>query len=95
MKTENTPQAICTDLRVYLVSFQYHTTRGKFIFSTASQLMQILKDKEGDGRGIESLKTFDPSKDKFVRISKADFLRFNSWETEAMEYFKNHYFFKK
>lgn len=86
---------INTDRRVYLVKFNHTLTGGKFIISSAEELVKLLKQEEKASKGIESLKTFDPVKDKFVRISKADFLRLNNWQTEAMEYLKNYYFFKK
>ena len=54
--------------------------------------MKILK--EHDKNGIESIKVFDPSKEKFVRVSKKDILNFASWETEVSEYLKTHYYFK-
>lgn len=85
---------INTDYRIYLVKFNHRLTQGKFIISNAEELVKILKREDYAAKGIESIKTFDPSKDKFVRISKADFLRFNNWQTGAMEYLKKYYFFK-
>jgi hypothetical protein len=83
--------AISTDTRVYLVKFNYTLTDGKFIFNDALELVNLIKNND---RGIEYLKTFDPITNKFVKISKADFLRFNSYNTEAMEFLNNYYFFK-
>jgi hypothetical protein len=86
---------INTDSRIYLVKIQWKISQGKFIFSDAHELMNILKQDENANKGIEYLKTFDPTKDKFIRISKSDFLKFNNWKTEAIEYLKNHSYFKK
>jgi hypothetical protein len=77
---------------MYLVKFQYTTTNGKFI---TTDLAKCIKDNEtGNGRGIEYIKTFDPVKNTFRRISKEKILMFHSWDTEAMEFFRSHYFFK-
>ena len=81
-----------TDTRIFLVTFLHRSTDKKFMFVNAMDLMNILKTY--DKTGIENLKEFDYINDKFKRVSKADFLRFANWETEAMEYFKNHYYFK-
>jgi hypothetical protein len=86
---------INTDYRIYLVKFQHRLTECKFIISSADDLVELLKQGDRAAKGIESIKTFDPATDKFVRISKADFLRFNNWQTEAMEYLNNYYYFKK
>jgi len=83
---------ICTDNRIYLVKFQHTITNGKFI--TAELVKCIEENEPSDGRGIEYVKVFDPVKNTFKRISKDDILRFHSWDTEAMEFFKLHYFFK-
>ena len=84
-----------TDTRIYLVKINTLAVRGKFIFSDANELIKILKQGDNKTRGIEYLKTFDTSKDKFVRISKSDFLNFNSFDTELIEYCKNIAYFKK
>jgi len=95
MQTNEQTPTINTDVRIYLVKFNHRITRGKFIISNAEQLVDLLKQDDYAAKGIESIKTFDPSKDKFVRISKADFLRFNNWQTGAMEYLKKYYYFQK
>lgn len=83
---------ICTDQRAYLVKFQFTSVGGKFI---TTDLARCIKEHEsGNGRGIEYIKTFDPGTNTFKRISKKDILRFHSWDTEATEFFKSHYFFK-
>lgn len=84
-----------TDTRIYLVKINTLAVRGKFIFSDANELVKILKQRDNAVRGIEYLKTFDTSKDKFIRISKSDFLRFNKFDTELIEYYKNIAYFKK
>lgn len=84
-------KTICTDERMYLVKFQF-TNNRKFI---TTELARCIKDNEpNNGRGIEYIKVFDPVKNTFKRISKADILMFHSWDTESMEFFKSHYFFK-
>lgn len=83
---------ICTDQRMYLVKFQFTQTRGKFI---TTELAKCIKENEPkNGRGIEYIKVFDPVKNTFKRISKDDILMFHSWDTESMEFFRSHYFFK-
>lgn len=83
---------ICTDQRMYLVKFQYTATNGKFI---TTDLAKCIKDNEpSNRRGIEYIKTFDPVKNTFKRISKEKILMFHSWDTESMEFFRSHYFFK-
>lgn len=83
---------ICTDQRMYLVKFQYTTTNSKFI---TTELAKCIKENElKNGRGIEYIKTFDSVKNTFKRISKDKILMFHSWDTEAMEFFRSHYFFK-
>jgi len=81
-----------TDLRTFLISFQYRSTNKNFIFQSGADLLTILKTY--DATGIETIKEFDPSKATFKRISKKDFLQCFSWETETREYLTNHYFFK-
>jgi hypothetical protein len=82
-----------TDTRIFLVSFLHKTTDNKFMFSTANDLMHILKTH--DKTGIDYIKEFNPVKNSFIRVSKADFLRFANYETEASIYFESHYYFKK
>ena len=81
-----------TDLRTFLISFQYRSTCKNFIFQSGEELLEILKTQ--DKTGIETLKEFDPNKGSFKRINKKDFLQNFSWETETSEYLKTHYFFK-
>ena len=86
----NNSETLNTDLRLYLVKYQYTHTKGKFI---THNVADVLKNHPTD-KGIEFIKTFDPVKDKFVRISKADILRFHNWDTEASEILTKHSFFK-
>ena len=81
---------ICTDERIYLVKFAWSLTRGKFI---TNDLAGCIKANQPIDKGIEYIKTFEPSKGKFVRISKADILRFHSWDTEAHEILTKHPYF--
>jgi hypothetical protein len=83
---------ICTSQRMYLVKFQFSGADGKFI---TTELAKCIKENEpNNGRGIEYIKTYDPVKNTFKRISKDAILMFHSWDTEAMEFFRSHYFFK-
>ena len=80
-----------TDQRLYLVKYKWTMSRGQFI---TDNVADCLKSNEANDKGIEFIKTFDPVNSKFVRISKADILRFHSWDTEAHLYLTNHYYFK-
>lgn len=93
--TNQQTEPISTDTRIYLVKFNHRISQGKYIISDAEQLVNLLKRDDYAAKGIESIKTFDPTKDKFIRISKADFIRFNNWQTGAMEYLKKYYYFQK
>lgn len=90
MKNQNILNA---DKFIFLVTLQYSSTNGKFMFHKAQDLKEILEQHD-NGKGIESLKIYDVHKEKFKRLSKKDFLKFTDYETEAAEYFKTHYFFK-
>lgn len=85
-----------TNTRTFLVKFQFSGSQGSYIFKKAKELKELLKyrQEEGDTRGIESLKVFDEKDHKFKKIAKSDFLKWADYETEAIEYFKNHPFFK-
>lgn len=83
------------DTRIFMVTFQYVSTCRTFLFQSSLDLVEIIKKHEKPGCGIESLKELDLSTSKFKKVSKKDFLQFASWDTEAMEFFKNHYYFKK
>lgn len=87
---------IQTKTRIFLVQFQFNGSDGAYIFENATDLMELLKIREAnrDTRGIEFLKTFDYKDFKFKNISRPDFLKFVDYETEAMEYFKKHPYFK-
>jgi hypothetical protein len=80
------------DKRTFLVTFQYQTTNGKFIFQEPLQLVEILKTF--DKNGIKSIQELDHKDMKFKKVSKETILNFASWETEASEFLKTHYFFK-
>jgi hypothetical protein len=85
-----TTETLNTDVRLYLVKYQHTLTRGKFI---THNVADVLKNYPTD-KGIEYIKTFDSGKEKFVRISRADILRFHSWDTDAFIMLQNHSFFK-
>ena len=82
------------DQRTFLISLRYRSTNGKFMFQTAQELKFILETYDNPQKGIAFFKVFDPLKNKFSTISKREILRFFSWETEFIEYSKNHYYFK-
>lgn len=82
-----------TDTRTFFITFLFQSTKGKFIFQNANDLLFILKNY--DKNGIDKIQEFNPTKGKFEKVSKADILSFVSWETETAEYIKNHYYFKK
>ncbi len=83
--------AINTDLNTYLVQFNFQSTNGQFITQGAG-LMDVLR--EHDKNRVKYIKIFDPHKCTFKRVSREKILQLLSWETEAYEYLKNHYFFK-
>ena len=86
-----TKATLNTDHRLYLVKFQFTPVGGKFI---TNELAKCIKDNEPrNGRGIEFIKTFDPSTNKFIRISKPKILEFHSFDTESHEFLRNHYYF--
>jgi len=80
-----------TDYNTYLVKFRYQSTNNRFIVQ-GSGLMDCLKTY--DKNGIEYIKIFNPVKYKFERISKEKLFNLYSWETETLEYLKQHYYFK-
>ena len=76
---------------IYLVEFHFQGTASKFIVS-ANQIAECLKTCGKNG--VKSIKRFDPSKNTFKRVSRADILNFVSFDTESVLYLENHYFFK-
>lgn len=82
------------DQRTFLISLRYRSTNGKFMFQTAQELKFILDTYDEPQKGIEFIKVFEGSKNKFINISKKDVLAFFNWETEFIEFAKTHYFFK-
>lgn len=81
-----------TGYHTFLIKFRYQTTNGRFIVQ-GQGLMNCLKTY--DKNGIEYIKIFDPHKYTFKQVSKETLFNLFSWDTETMEYFKNHYYFKK
>lgn len=82
------------DQRTFLISLRYRSTNGKFLFQTAQELKFILDTYDEPQKGIEFIKVFEVSKNKFTNISRKDILSFFNWETEFIEFTKNHYYFK-
>jgi len=64
------------------------------MFQTAQELKFILEKYDEPQKGIEFIKVFEISKNKFINISKKDLLTFFNWETGFIEFAKNHYYFK-
>lgn len=64
-------------------------------FSSENVITNDLKSVFKESKPIEFVKIFHPTKCKFVRISKADILRFHSWDTEAYEILTKNAYFKK
>jgi len=82
-----------TDNNTFLITFKFQSTQGKFIFQKPIELKYILENY--DKNGIDKILEFDPIKAKFSRVSKQRILNFCNWETEAILYLENHYYFKK
>lgn len=80
---------LSTDIHIYLVKFAWTIRDGSFITDNVANAIK----SHDPGRGIEYIKTFDPHKCKFVRISKADVLKFHSFCTESTEILTKHSFF--
>lgn len=84
---------INTDRRTFFITFLFQNTNGRYIFQEAHELQYILENY--DKNGIDKIREFDPIKGKFSKVSKADILKFCSWETETAIYLEKHYYFKK
>lgn len=87
--TENNHE-LSADKRIFLVKFSFTSVNDKFL---TTDLGRTIKEHD-PGRGIDYIKEFDPVKNTFKRISKADILRFHSWNTESLDILKSHYYFK-
>ena len=74
----------------FLIKFKFQLSEQYIVQNTG--LIEVLK--QCDKNGIEFIKVFDPSKCKFVRISKSEIVQNYSWETENYIYLQNHYYFK-
>lgn len=75
-----------------LFLIKYHFVYGVNIV-TGENILEILKNNKG--KGIECIKRFDYGKEKFYKISASEFINLNSYNTELIEYCKNHYYFEK
>jgi hypothetical protein len=84
-------EIINTDFHTFYIEFAWKSTDNRFIVQ-GHGLIECLK--KYDLNGIKAIKIFEPSKGKFMRVSKATIFQLFSWDTETMEYLKNHYFFK-
>lgn len=90
MTTQSNIFELNADLRIYLIKFAWTSRNGKFL---TNDLAKTIKEHDPE-RGIEYIKTFDPVKNIFTRISKSEILRFHNWDTEATETLKKHQYFK-
>ena len=90
MKTANNNHELNADQRIYLIKFSFASVNDKFL---TTDLGKTIKEHD-PGRGIDYIKEFNPEKNTFTRISKADILRFHSWNTESHLFLKSHYYFK-
>ena len=70
-----------TMIDIYLISFKGLTT--KFIFNYEPEKLGDLIQKHGK-YGINYIKYFDISKDKFLKMSKDDVKRFFSYDTHSI-----------
>ena len=66
---------------IYLISFKGLTT--KFIFDSEPETLGDLIQKYGK-YGVNYIKYFDRSKDKFFKMSKDDVKRFFSYDTHTI-----------
>ncbi len=83
-------KTINTDEQVFLVKFAWTINGGKFMTTDVGATIKA----HDSGRGIEYIKVFDHQKNRFVKISKSDILKFHSWNTESLLTIKSHNFFK-
>lgn len=81
---------INTNIHTYLIKFKFQTPDNYFIIQE-SGIMDVLK--KYDKNGIEYIKQFEPSKAKFIQISKKELLNRFSWNTETHLYLQKHYYF--
>lgn len=80
-----------TDYTTFLLKFK--NTTSKFICTTPLCVVKCLAENDFHN-GLESIKVFNPSKDKFMRESKTSLFNKLVWCAETTEYFSKHYFFK-
>ena len=81
---------ICTDERIYLVKFAWSLTRGKFI---TNDLAGCIKANQPIDKGIEYIKTFEPSNcigksatSNFVVSFCSDFTSFSVYFTFGLAF---------
>ena len=81
-------EPINTGNRVFLVTFRTNTI--KFICRGAEEVINTLKTQDRHS-ALKSIKTFDNSKDKFVKDKHVK--TFLSYTDEGKKYINNHYYF--
>ena len=77
--------------QTFLISFNWDNE--KYIFQGADALTEILKNKP-EGKGIEYIKRFNPSKAKFENLSKNTIKSLFNYNTEAIELLQKTNFIK-
>lgn len=74
-----------------LFLIDYHFVYGINIL-TNENILNVLKYNEG--KTIKCIKLFNYANEKFCRISAKEFINLNGYNTELIEYCKNHYYFR-
>ena len=69
-----------TSRNIYLVKFR--ESYKSFVIQS-EDLLNLLKDNSL--MTIENIKIFEPSKNRFIYLSKSDLKRFSVWQTELRE----------
>lgn len=81
---------INTDTITLLIQFHGKGTNSQFITNT-EDIANVIKTHNKNG--VEFIKEYDRTKQKFVRVSKDQLYRWLSYETEAVELLKSINFF--
>jgi hypothetical protein len=82
----------CHESAVFLIEFKFQGTDSTFIVQGAKAVLECLKTK--DKNGIECIKEFDMVKQKFVRVSRKNFISQFGFDTELALYLEQHYYFR-
>lgn len=71
--------------RVFLIKYIF--SMGKQVICSQDNMAQTLKENRTNG-GVEFIKEYNATKQKFERVSKKQLLLYFDWDTEAMEELK-------